>query len=524
MTLQGLAARRAHVAQGQLDRCPDPLALYRVLSDEGQRPDTGLFESPDGRTVLMAAAAVRAECRRSAVSMEAISRNGRALLEAVALQAPELVASREVDCLELLFPQERSADCDERLRSPAPIDVIRLLLRASGARRTDEPFAGLALGVIAFDYAATQEDVPPNAENPFDFPDYLFWIPESLVLFERSSSARLICTAFASPSGPSAERGMNDAVERLRALAAACDRAVEPHPNSFSVEAAADVQPDVDVDMDDDQFIALVRRLKDEIAAGEVYQIVPSRTFRVKCSAPLSAFASLRALEPAAYHFFVRAQGFVLTGASPEASVRVVEEEGGLIVEVWPIAGTRPRGHTADEDDRLEADLRLDPKEVAEHMMLVDLARNDVARVSEAGTRRVARLLSVERHARVMHLVSSVTGKLAPGLDAFHALRACLNVGTLTGAPKLRATQVLAQAERTRRGPYGGAVGWINAAGEMDTSVVIRSALVRNGIAFVRAGAGIVHDSDPVCEANETRHKAAALLSILTAADAESAG
>jgi anthranilate synthase component 1 len=188
------------------------------------------------------------------------------------------------------------------------------------------------------------------------------------------------------------------------------------------------------------------------------------------------------------------------------------------MVEVKPIAGTRPRGATDDEDDRLEADLRLDGKELAEHMMLVDLARNDVARVSSPGSRRVAKLMTVERYARVMHLVSSVTGALRPGFDAVHALQACLNVGTLTGAPKLRATQLLRGAERTKRGPYGGAIGWLNGAGMLDTAVVIRSAVVRDGTAFVRAGAGVVHDSDPAAEADETRRKASAILSVLAGA------
>ena len=200
--------------------------------------------------------------------------------------------------------------------------------------------------------------------------------------------------------------------------------------------------------------------------------------------------------------------------------VRLVREGGALTVEVKPIAGTRPRGASGDEDDRLEAEMRLDGKELAEHMMLVDLARNDVARVSVAGTRRVAKLLTVERYARVMHMVSSVTGRVRPGMDALDTLQACLNVGTLSGAPKIRATELLRETERTKRGPYGGAIGWINGDGLMDTAVVIRSAVVKDGTAFVRAGAGIVHDSDPQREADETRRKASALLTVLATAGA----
>jgi anthranilate synthase component 1 len=262
----------------------------------------------------------------------------------------------------------------------------------------------------------------------------------------------------------------------------------------------------------------LVTRLKQEIAAGEVYQIVPSRTFRGPSPDPLAAYARLREAEPASYRFFLADRGWALLGASPETSVRLsAGGASGRIVEVKPIAGTRPRGGSPDADDRLEAEMRLDGKELAEHMMLVDLARNDVARVSLPGTRRVAKLLTVERFARVMHLVSSVTGILRPGLDAFDALAACLNVGTLVGAPKIRAMQLLREHERTRRGPYGGAIGWIAGDGRMDTAVVIRSALVRDGIAEVRSGAGVVHDSVPEAETEETRAKASALLGVLGA-------
>jgi len=186
-----------------------------------------------------------------------------------------------------------------------------------------------------------------------------------------------------------------------------------------------------------------------------------------------------------------------------------------LKVVVSPIAGTRPRGATPDEDGRHEADLRLDAKEVAEHMMLVDLARNDVSRVATEGTRRVARLLDVERFACVMHLVSRVEGELKAGKDAIDAIRACLNVGTLSGAPKLRAIELIRSVEGSPRGPYGGAIGWICGDGTMDSAVIIRSALVRDGIAEVRAGAGVVAGSVPLDEARETSAKARAVLEAL---------
>lgn len=482
----------------------DPLATFAAL-----KPDVPaerlLFEGKDGPTLLMQAAAVRIECRGETATLAALTPNGRSLLRTIAVQ---LGADADGGTLALHLPPSRSHDAEERLQAHTPLHALRLLLR-NVMSQSDDPFTVAAVGIVAFYYAAITEDLAPNPEDPLGFPDYLFWIPESLLLFDAEGRARILCAAFPDPEPKRTERNHHDAVARLTRLVEQC---AAPMP---AIAPAEPRRSEPACDLDDTRFAELVAGLKEEIAAGEVYQIVPSRTFRAPCRAPLSAYAALRHLEPGAYRFFVEGRDFVLLGASPETSVRVSVKDGAREVEVRPIAGTRKRGGTADEDDRIEADMRLDGKELAEHMMLIDLARNDVARLSISGTRRVARLLTVERYARVMHLVSSVTGRLRPELDALHALDACLNVGTLTGAPKIRATELLRQTERTRRGPYGGAIGWLSGAGEMDTAVVIRSALIRGGLAHVRAGAGVVHDSDPLAEAEETRRKASALLSIL---------
>jgi anthranilate synthase component 1 len=270
------------------------------------------------------------------------------------------------------------------------------------------------------------------------------------------------------------------------------------------------------VDLSDQEFGALVTRLKDHIVAGDVFQIVASRTFSLSCRDPLSAYAALRVANPSPYLFYVRGDDSTIFGASPETAVKVHGHPRRVTIR--PIAGTAARGKTAageidpDLDARREAALRLDAKETAEHMMLVDLARNDVARVSRAGTRRVTKLLTVDRYAHVMHLVSEVEGELAPGLDALHAYAAAMNMGTLVGAPKVRAAQLLRDLEPSRRGAYGGAVGYLTHGGEMDTAIVIRAAVVRHDRAEVRAGAGIVHDSTPEGEAAETRRKAESVL------------
>lgn len=474
----------------------DPLALYVHLT--GAHPDTMLFERPDAPTLLLVSAAARIVCRGQEVTVTALGAQGAHVLASLAEAIPDRLVERRSGEARFAFPRITAADPDERITSPSPFDLLRLVAGGGSDGSTSEPFATAALGVVAFDHIDLLEDLPANDRDPLQFPDLLFWVPELLVILEPDGGARAVSASF----GDAAV-----AEQRLDRLVAQCG-AVQPLP-----EPAPSAPADFDqVDLSDDDYGALVVALKEHILAGDVYQVVPSRTFSARCPDPIAAFAAQRRQDPSPYQFYVAAPGHVLFGCSPETAVRV--GSGGLI-EVKPIAGTRPRGATVREDERLETDLRSNEKEVAEHMMLVDLARNDVARVSETGSRRVATLLSVERYARVMHLVSSVTGVLEQRFDAVHALQSALNVGTLSGAPKLRATKLLRGAEATKRGPYGGAIGWLNGAGEMDTGVIIRSAVVMDGTAFVRAGAGIVYDSDPTSETEETKRKASALLSAL---------
>jgi anthranilate synthase component 1 len=483
----------------------EPLGAFRALG--GGSPGTGLFEAPDGQVLAMARACLRAEARDGTVVLEALNANGEALLELLESSA---MVERRADRVTLAFARPGSDDAAERLQGPQPLHALRALLQAAAAP-SGEPFGAVLLGVAGFDLAAWGEEMPDAP--PADLPEFVFFVPDTLLTIAPGGAARLLCTAF----GPD-ERHAHDAARRLEEGLARLAAPPANREESQNDPARAPVGQAFTPDLDDEAFAALVTRLKQEIAAGEVYQIVPSRTFRGPCPDPLAAYARLRTAEPASYRFFLAQEGWTLLGASPETSVRLSAGGfGGRTVEVKPIAGTRPRGTSPDEDDRLEAEMRLDGKELAEHMMLVDLARNDVARVSLTGTRRVAKLLTVERFARVMHLVSSVTGTLKPGLDAFDALAACLNVGTLVGAPKIRAMQLLRAHEATRRGAYGGAIGWVAGDGRMDTAVVIRSALVRDGFADVRSGAGVVHDSVPEAEAAETRAKAAALLGVLGA-------
>ncbi len=258
-----------------------------------------------------------------------------------------------------------------------------------------------------------------------------------------------------------------------------------------------------------EQFEEDVRAAKEYIAAGDAFQIVLSQRFACRTSAPpFAIYRTLRALNPSPYMFFLNfADDFHLIGASPEMMVRF--DEG--IASVRPIAGTRKRGETEAEDQALEADLLADPKERAEHVMLVDLGRNDLGRVCEYGTVKVPRMMVVERYSHVMHLVSHVEGHPRPGIDAFDLIRATFPAGTLSGAPKIRAMQIIEELEGTRRGAYGGAVGYFGFNGAMDTCITIRALLMRGGTVYLQAGAGIVADSDPAREYEETINKARAV-------------
>ncbi|MFC6592996.1 anthranilate synthase component 1 [Deinococcus lacus] len=280
--------------------------------------------------------------------------------------------------------------------------------------------------------------------------------------------------------------------------------------------------PDFAVHPCDSAFMAQVQRLKDHIQAGDIYQAVPSRRFSLPCPDALAAYAELKRLNPSPYLFYLDAGEFELFGASPESALKFTAQTRQA--ELYPIAGTRPRGRgpsgdiSPEEDARQELELRLDRKELSEHLMLLDLARNDLARVAVPGTRRVARLLEVDRYSQVMHLVSEVVAELRPELDALDAYRACMNMGTLSGAPKLEATRLLRELEGERRGSYGGAVGYLAGNGDMDTCIVIRSGFVQGGICTVQAGAGVVRDSDPAAETAETAQKARAVLLAVSAA------
>jgi anthranilate synthase component 1 len=396
----------------------------------------------------------------------------------------------------------------ERLCSPSPFDAIRAVLYGLQPENDDDARHLVAGGAFSFESVELFENFAPF-RNDGGEPTFVLFVPELLLQIPRSgNSATLAAVVFSSDSS---ERSENDLSRRLSTIAVKL-RNLATRPRGAATEAS--VEPTTDVD--DEAFASRVMKAKEHLARGDAFQIVLSRSFTTPCPDPFDAYLALRQMNPSPYLFYGNEGRSVMFGASPETAV--VVDGDARRVEVCPIAGTRARGRLdastidLDLDARIEAELRADPKEIAEHMMLVDLARNDVARISQAGSRKVSDLLAVERYSRVMHLVSRVDGILRPELDALHAFAASMPMGTLSGAPKIRAIEIIRELEGKPRGHYGGAVGYLDAAGNMTTSIFIRAAVVREGRARVQAGAGIVLGSEPALEAAETRQKAEAVL------------
>jgi anthranilate synthase component 1 len=359
-------------------------------------------------------------------------------------------------------------------------------------------FIGGAVGFMGYDVVRYFERLPDTADKELDVPDAAFLLPDTLVIFDHAKH-QLILLANAHNTGDPDE-AYDDAVRRIDELAAALR---QPLPEL--AEPAGPSGEELVSNMTREKFEDNVRAAKEYIAAGDAFQIVLSQRFKRRTTAePFSIYRALRALNPSPYMFYLRfGNDFTLMGASPEMMVRL--EDGTAMVR--PIAGTKPRGTTAEEDAQMEHELINDPKERAEHVMLVDLGRNDLGRVCTYGTVKVPHMMYIERYSHVMHIVSQVEGQIRPGMDAFDLLAATFPAGTLSGAPKVRAMEIIEELEGTRRGPYGGAVGYFSFDGSMDTCITIRALLMQGDTVYLQAGAGIVADSDPATEFQETLNK-----------------
>ncbi len=392
-----------------------------------------------------------------------------------------------------------------------PVAALRAVLKASEAdipHGLPPPSAGL-FGYLSYDMIRYVERLPGGAPDPMGLPDAVLVRPRLVAVFDNVASEITFVTV-ARPGGDAA-RAYADAVQRLEAAMARSD---EPLASSPSPSSAPPLPPPPVSNTPVETYKANVERARAYCRAGDIFQVVPSQRFSAPLrESPLALYRALRRLNPSPFLFYLMFDGYSLVGSSPEILVRVRDGT----VTVRPIAGTRRRGKTPVEDRALEEELLADPKERAEHLMLLDLGRNDVGRVastrrqSNDGGVRVTQSFGIERYSHVMHIVSNVEGRLRAGLDAIDALFGGFPAGTVSGAPKVRAMEIIDELEPHRRGVYGGGVGYFSAAGEMDTCIALRTGVVKDGMLHVQAGGGVVLDSDPQAEWEETVHKAQAL-------------
>jgi len=389
-----------------------------------------------------------------------------------------------------------------------PLEVVKTVL--TGYAPVADPslprFFGGAVGFMGYDVVNYFEDLPSREKKDLGLPDVFFMITDTLVIFDNLTH-RIKVVSNAHVNGKSATEAYREATRKIDALVTKLKKPVRRE--ATGVRRKTVKQHQLSSNFTQPQYEEAVLKAKEYIKAGDIFQVVPSQRFETKIGIePYEIYRALRLINPSPYMYFLRCGNATVVGASPEVMVRL---EGGRI-DLRPIAGTRRRGATEDEDRALAEELLADPKERAEHIMLVDLGRNDVGRVSEPGSVAVSELMVIERYSHVMHIVSNVRGRLSGGRDAYDVIRACFPAGTVSGAPKIRAMEIIDELEPTKRGPYAGAVGYFGFSGNMDTCITIRTLVIKDKTAYIQAGGGVVADSDPAAEYQETVNKAKAMM------------
>ena len=389
-----------------------------------------------------------------------------------------------------------------------PLETLRALQAESAISLPEgaPPMASSLIGYMGYDTIRLVEDIPDTNPDRLGIPDGIFVRPTVTAVFDRLEDTVTVFTPVFPRDGMGAEAAWGLACERLANTVRDFERSLPYRREQVAPETILEA-PESNISQA--QYYDIVEKAKEYIYAGDIFQIVPSQRFRVPFELPpFTLYRALRRLNPSPFLFFGQFRDFAMAGSSPEILVRLRGNE----VTVRPIAGTRKRGATPDEDTALAQDLLADPKELAEHLMLLDLGRNDVGRVAKIGTVRVTEQMVIENYSHVMHIVSNVVGELDPAHDAMDALMAGFPAGTVSGAPKIRAMEIIDELEPERRGLYAGAVGYFGANGDMDTCIALRTAVIKDGVMYVQAGGGVVADSDPEAEYQETRNKARALI------------
>jgi len=419
---------------------------------------------------------------------------------------PDLIWRCQGDAAEI-NRQALSKDAFSPLQEK-PLESLRALIAETKMVLPEgvPPMAVGLFGYLGYDMVRQMEKLPNMPPDRLGLPDAILLRPTITAIFDTVKDEILVVTPVWPDNSVDAKIAYARAVARLDEALAELDR---PLPNGPLPGTAAISAGEIHSNMTKEEYFSVVARAKDYIAAGDIFQVVPSQRFRRAFTLPpFSLYRALRRLNPSPFLYYLGMPGFAIVGSSPEILVRLRDGE----VTIRPIAGTRPRGKTQAEDKALADELMADPKERAEHLMLVDLGRNDVGRVAKIGGVKLTDSFFIERYSHVMHLVSNVEGEIRDGLDAVDALAAGLPAGTLSGAPKIRAMEIIDEFEKEKRGPYGGAVGYFAADGSMDTCIVLRTAIVKDGTMYVQAGGGVVADSEPEAEYQETVAKARALM------------
>jgi anthranilate synthase component 1 len=402
------------------------------------------------------------------------------------------------------------------LEALKPLASLKAFIDASRIALPDDapPMAAGVFGYFSYDMARQMERLPDRPRAAFAVPDAIFLRPTLIAIFDNLKQEIVLVAASRPEAGVSPRAAYDRASERIAdAVADLAAPLAVPREPAHAVDADAVGAPGSNTPKP--RYLSMVAEAKDHIAAGDIFQVVLSQRFSAAFPRPpIELYRALRRVNPSPFLFFLDFDKFALVGSSPEILVRVRKGE----ITIRPIAGTRPRGATPEEDERLAAELLADPKERAEHMMLLDLGRNDVGRSAEIGTVKPTATFTIERYSHVMHIVSNVTGKLRAGLHPVDAVAAGFPAGTVTGAPKIRAMEIIDSLEHEARGPYGGAIGYFSADGDVDTCIALRTALVMDGVMHVQAGAGVVADSDAEAEYAECVNKARALFAAAKAA------
>jgi anthranilate synthase component 1 len=502
-------------------RCP--VEYFSRLTDYGRKKHSCLLESRDyladsgagELTFGTAQPALYLTGTGNQFRIAALTATGRRMLAFLAGQSERFAFCEKID-----FSQDQitgtirraqgTQDEQSRLKSTNQMDVIRAV--AFAFELASKPFritCGL-LGAISYDFIDQFETLPTNKQDLLGNPDYEMYFADNIFLMDHKKGQGFVVVNAIITDGD-CDGIYREAMETFEYY---FEKAKEDAPVA---KPCTTPLPPATTDTPQTEYEQMVLKAKQHILDGDIFQVVLSRTQVEPCPAePLDVYRKLRKLNPSPYMFYLNTDNAVLIGASPELNLRV-SGTSQRTAEIRPIAGTKPRGRIdgkidIDMDMRYEAELKLDHKELAEHMMLVDLARNDIARVTGAGTRIVNEMLTTEKYESVMHLVSNVKGTLRKDLDALSAYLATMNMGTLTGAPKIEAMKIIRQLEKNKRGYYGGAVMYLTVDGQFDSCITIRSMQIRDNTAYIRAGAGIVHDSVPKTEYEETCHKAGSCL------------